>query len=160
MSFYQNLLKPILLISILFSYSCSAKRPLILLPNGKQVNVKLAIKAQDQKVGLSGIKEEEFSKTDAMLFWYDSDELRQFWMPNTFFDLYIIFLNKDLKVLHIDKKAKAHPGIVEPPHIHRTGLIYSRYIFEMRADSKLAQSLKVGDILKWKYSKKISDLAK
>ena len=90
------------------------------LPSGKMIETKLAITNKEQTIGLSGTKPEQMTKTQGLLFFYLNDGRRQFWMPNTYFDIHIIFLDKDLKIVGLEKNVPHHPGKKEPPKIYRT----------------------------------------
>jgi uncharacterized membrane protein (UPF0127 family) len=118
-------------------------------PSGQLIKTHMAITDEEQKQGLSGMKPADFSAHEGMLFFYTTDEVRMFWMPDTYFDLDLFFLNKNLKIVDVHRSLKFHPGRQEPPAIARSKHAYSRHILEMRSDSSLAKSLKRGDYLKW-----------
>ncbi|MDA9189620.1 DUF192 domain-containing protein [bacterium] len=103
---------------------------------------------ENQTRGLSGVKDKDFKEDQAMLFFYSQDSIRSFWMPDTYFNLDIIFLDKDFQILYISKNVKAHPGRSEPPAIAVTKKVYCRHVLEVRADSKITKDLKKGDKLK------------
>lgn len=79
------------------------------------MNVRLAITRLEHSKGLSGIKPSDFSVNDSMLFVNDRMGERRFWMPDTYFNLDIIFLDSDLKIVGIEKNVPMHPGMGEPP---------------------------------------------
>ena len=68
-------------------------------------------------------------------------------MPDTYFDLDILFLDKNLKIVELVLGLKHHPG--RKGEIPTTGKITSRYALELRADSTIGKKLVVGDQLKW-----------
>lgn len=117
------------------------------LPGGQLIKAYIAQSNAEQTQGLSGVKPEELSEEEGMLFWYDSTGPRMFWMPNTYINLEIIFLDKNFKILHISHNVPAHPGMQEPPAIARTPVIYAHYVLELKTSSPLAQNLKAGDQL-------------
>jgi uncharacterized membrane protein (UPF0127 family) len=119
----------------------------IVFPSGKLVNTKLAITGPEQTKGLSGTPSTDFGSNDGLLFFYLKDDIKGFWMPDTYFDLAIIFLDKDLKIVGFEM-APHHPGMKEPPSIYRTKSYYCRHVLEIRADSPLVKELKVGESLK------------
>ena len=121
----------------------------ILLPSGLVLSTQLAITIEEQQQGLSGVASKDFKSDQAMLFVYKQTGMRSFWMRDTYFNLDIIFLNKDLKVLAIAKNLPAHPGDKEPPPIHRTSPVWARHVLEVRADSPAAREIKTGMVLKW-----------
>ncbi len=122
------------------------------LPSGKIIDTRLAITSAEQTQGLSGTKSQDFGPHDGLLFYYLMDDLKGFWMPDTYFDLAIIFLDKDLKVIAWEI-APHHPGMTEPPQIYRTKTYLSRHVLEIRADSPLVKELQVG--LQFKLVSKI-----
>jgi uncharacterized protein len=119
------------------------------LPSGKLINTRLAITQREQTIGLSGSRIESMSKYEGLLFFYLQDGMRQFWMPNTLFDIHIIFLDKNLKIVGLEKNVPHHPGRQEPPAIYRTKSYYARHVLEIRADSPLGAELSTGTILGW-----------
>lgn len=95
--------------------------------------------------GLSGIKRDQLKTNQGAIFIYPKEAPRSFWMPDTYFDLAIIFLNKDLIVQHVEKKAIAHPGRQEPPIIFRTKTVSAKYVVEIPSENPLVFSLTPGD---------------
>jgi len=126
------------------------------LPNGKKIETYLAVTTAEQTQGLSGLKPFHFSKDDSMLFAYSSDDYRRFWMLDTYFDLDIYFLDKNLKIIKAQKSLKHHKGKENQSSVARTATIFCRHVLEMRADSPLSQSMKEGDLLKWISSPSLS----
>tara|TARA_B100000925_G_scaffold289318_1_gene271928 strand:- start:4692 stop:5192 length:501 start_codon:yes stop_codon:yes gene_type:complete len=102
-----------------------------------------SMKAQAQ--GLSGVKREQLKTNQGAIFIYDGMSSRSFWMPDTYFDLAIIFLDENLVVKFVEKKAIAHPGRKEPPIIFRTKAVEAKYVVEIPADNPIVFSLNVGD---------------
>ena len=152
------LTKNVLLMAILLSLSsCSEAESNLLkfhdkitfqLPLGSKVLTYVAMSEQQKTQGLSGVQDKDFSDSQAMIFFYSQDGVRHFWMPNTYFDLEIFFLDKDFKVLSVERDVPHHPGLIEPPKIFRTKGHFTRYVLEMRSSSSLAKKLMPGDVLK------------
>lgn len=113
------------------------------------LNTKLAITDQEQTQGLSGIKPEEFGDSDAMLFFNLDETYRNFWMPDTYFNLDIFFLDKELKVLAVERNVKFHPGRDNPELIPRTGKYFCRHVLEMKSSSPISAKILVGEKLNW-----------
>lgn len=124
----------------------------LLSKKNKKIYIKLAISNKSKTKGLSAIKSKDFKSNQGLLFVYKKMLPRSFWMPNTFFDLDIIFLDQNLKILKIIKNAKAHPGYKTPPPIYQTPKIYSQYVLEVKSNTF---KLKVNEKLKW-ISKNVS----
>ena len=129
-------------------------------PKGSGIITELAIKEVEQVEGLSGRPSEEFGSHQGMLFYYKESGVRSFWMPDTYFNLNIYFLDENLKIVDAALNVPAHPGREEPPRIHRTAPVYARHVLEIRADSPLAKELSIGSSLSFqkKDSKSLSEI--
>jgi uncharacterized membrane protein (UPF0127 family) len=119
-----------------------------LIHKGKEINTLLAISADEQTTGLSGTPSDKFKEDDAMLFFNLETSMRRFWMPDTYFDLDIFFLDENLKIIDVDRNVPHHPGWSNNPPIPRAKGVIARHILELRADSKVSKSIKIGDVLK------------
>lgn len=117
------------------------------LESGERVLITLADTPAEKTQGVSGIQKKDFAVNEGMLFVYEQMAPRQFWMPNTFFDLDIFFLDQNWKVIHIERDMPAHPGGTEPPEIARTETVTAQYVLEMRADSELAEKITEDEIV-------------
>ena len=145
---------PLKLIIFFLIISCHASKNLdhlrqanILLPTGKLLSVTLLFSEQEQVKGLSGVHDLEDNK--AVAFYYSKDDYRNFWMPDTYINLDIIFLDANWRILYAARNMQAHPGYTEPPTIARTPTIYARHVLEIKSSSPLAAEMKVGTVLKW-----------
>lgn len=140
---------------IFFILSCHAqsdqkdyKNAKMLLPNGAKINLEIVYSLEAQSLGLSGRKDNELKKDEGMLFYYKEFGPRRFWMPDTYIDLDIFFLDEDYKVLDIERDMKSHPGKAEPPVIPKTRVIYAQHVLELRADSSISKKIIKGMKLK------------
>lgn len=125
----------------------------LITPSGDVIKTSLAISPSEQEQGLSGVQSEDYEANQGMLFYYDADEEKNFWMPDTYFDLDIHFLDKDLKITDIIRKLPHYKGRANPELIPRARPVWSRHALEMRSDSSISQKLKIGDQLIWKGEK-------
>lgn len=114
------------------------------------IDVRVFKTLKEQEVGLGGIKAKDFSTKMAALFLYKDNRKRQFWMLNTYFNLDIFFLDKDYKILDIERNMLFHPGNKNLKEVSRTRYIHSQHILEMRADSPFSKKLKINSKLNWK----------
>ncbi|MBT3586488.1 MAG: DUF192 domain-containing protein [Halobacteriovoraceae bacterium] len=128
------------------------------LPNGKKLAVKLAITGEEQNRGLSGVKADQFKNSQALLFFYSKKSAKRFWMPDTYFNLDIIFLDKHLKILAIEKNVPAHPGNSGVPKIAMTGTYFAQHVLEIKSSGGYGKGLKKGSILKWTSSPSLSEI--
>ncbi|MBA2404120.1 MAG: DUF192 domain-containing protein [Bdellovibrionales bacterium] len=121
-------------------------------PAGDVINTSLVFTPKDMEQGLSGVKAENFSEEQGMLFFYLADQEMHFWMPDTYFDLDLFFLDKDLKVLDVIRKLPHYIGRANPDLIPRARGAWGRYVLELKSSSPIAAKIKVGDQLEWKSS--------
>ncbi|MFP5385200.1 MAG: DUF192 domain-containing protein [Bacteriovoracia bacterium] len=122
----------------------------LITPAGKVIETTLAITMEEQEQGLSGVKPEDFEDNQGMLFFYISEDERHFWMPDTYFDLDLFYLDKNLTITDIIRKLPHYKGRANPNQIPRARGVWARHVLEMKSSSPIAQSLKLGDKLTWK----------
>lgn len=146
-----------LILSLIFFISFSISAQSFLTPSKETIHLRLAIKKEDQTKGLSGMKPQNFKDHEGMLFVYDTPGSRRFWMPDTYFNLDIYFLDSNFKILGVEKNVPHHPGMKEPPAIYQTATYEAHHVLEMKASSPLSKKLKVGDQLLWSDKKKDLD---
>jgi uncharacterized membrane protein (UPF0127 family) len=152
-------MRKFLTILVLFSFwSCQSvsQNPLksieVQTPAGDTVKTTLVYTPKEMEQGLSGVKPEDFSDDEGMLFFYLNEQEMHFWMPDTYFDLDLIFLDKNLKILDIVRKLPHYIGRANSELIPRSRGVWSRYVLEMKASSPISAKLKIGDKLIWKSS--------
>ena len=119
---------------------------------GSTVTTYFAISALEQEQGLSGIKEDEFADNEGMLFYYTEAGMRQFWMPDTYFNLDLIYLDENFRVLDIIRNLRHYQGRSNPALIPRARAVWSWHVLEMKSDSPIAKKIQIGDQLKVEYS--------
>ena len=108
--------------------------------NLHKIFVRRVLTTDQQRIqGLSGLRPHEFGEREGALFLFPRNGLRQFWMPDTYFDLDIIYLDHNLKILHIDRNIPHHPGRQEP--IPRASSVYARHVLEIKAQTSLSKKL-------------------
>lgn len=134
--------------------SRDAQNPLkkveLITPSGESIETTVVITPAEQEQGLSGVKPEDFQDNQGMLFFYLSEDERHFWMPDTYFDLDLFYLDKDLKIIDIVRKLPFYVGRANQDLIPRARGVWCRHTLEMKSTSAIAQKLKIGDVLKWK----------
>lgn len=70
-----------------------------LILNGKLIVVEVAKNDDQRSYGL--MNKEHMNKDEGMLFIFDDEEIRSFWMKNTFIDLSIAYFDKNKKIIDI-----------------------------------------------------------
>ncbi|MGZ3787019.1 MAG: DUF192 domain-containing protein [Bacteriovorax sp.] len=128
-------------------------------PYGNAVELKLALTRAENTKGLSGLKSNEFKDSMGMLFVNSEMGLRRFWMPDTYFNLDIIFLDQNLKIVGVEKNVPAHPGMSEPPAIYKTETYSAQFILETKAGALFGKKLKKNDQLKFTGPTSLSEIA-
>lgn len=128
----------------------------LITPAGESIETILAVTPKEQEQGLSGVKPEDFRDNQGLLFFYTDDGEKHFWMPDTYFDLDLIYLDKDLRIVDIVRKLPFYVGRSNPQLIPRARGVWCRHTLEMKASSKISQMLKIGDKLTWKAEDSLS----
>ena len=132
----------------------------LLTPAGEPIETRMVFRDAEQVQGLSGVKPQDFGENEGMLFWYTEEGMRYFWMPDTYFDLDLFYLDKDLKITDIIRKLPHYVGRHNENLIPRAREVWSRHVLEMKASSPIGATLKVGDQLKWKGAMSLSETEK
>ncbi len=113
-------------------------------PQGKIIKTYVAKTEQQQRGGLSGIKKNDFPKNYGMLFPSNRMKLRQFWMPNTYFDIDIFFMNADYYIIDVHRSLAKSPGLRAKEDVPLSKKVFSQHVLEMRSDSEIAKKLHPG----------------
>jgi uncharacterized membrane protein (UPF0127 family) len=154
---------------MLILYSCQDKSPSLnredmwkigslLTPRGDKILVILSITPQEQSQGLSGISDQQFQPDQGMLFFNLADDERSFWMPDTYFNLDLFFLDENLKVTDIVRELPHYKGRLNPQLIPRAPKIWSRHVLEMKSSSSISKNIQISDQLKWQGELNLSEL--
>ncbi|MBT4791136.1 MAG: DUF192 domain-containing protein [Halobacteriovoraceae bacterium] len=120
------------------------------LPNGEKFKVYIAQSPAQQKQGLSKIQSIDFSNQEGMLFPEESMFVRQFWMPETFFDLDLFFMNQDYYILGVHRGLKHYPKKGDRSQVPLSKKVFSQHVVELKAGSYFAKKLMPGMQLKLK----------
>jgi len=98
--------------------------------------VELALTPLEQEQGLMFRK--SLARNAGMLFVFAGDEIRFFWMKNTFIPLDMVFMDSQFKIADICRSAKPHD---------ETGVVSrapARYVLEINAGMADRCNLKIG----------------
>jgi len=121
----------------------------LITPAGEVIKTSLVYTPKDTEQGLSGVHPENYQDDQGMLFFYLEDGNKHFWMPDTYFDLDLIYLDQNLKIVDIIRKLPHYVGRANPDLIPRARGVWCRHTLEMKANSPIAAKLKIGDQLRW-----------
>ena len=119
----------------------------LLLPSARMLRVYMADTPEKQEKGLSGVK--SLKENEGMVFSYKSMTPLRFWMPDTYINLDIFFMDEKLNVIYIERNVSAHPGRKEPPAIKRTATVRAQMALELQHGTEAAKSIILGQQLKW-----------
>lgn len=119
----------------------------IRLPDNTSLKVYMAEDPLQQSKGFSDIKREDLPKNSGMFFTGNTMKERQFWMPNTFFNLDIFFLSKDLYVLDVHRNLPSFRGFEPRNKIPRSKKVHCVHVLELPSDSEIAKKIKPGMLL-------------
>lgn len=155
-----NLIKNLLVFTaIMSSFAWGKDDFLIKNPYGNSVGLELALTRNEHTKGLSGLKSSEFKDSQGLLFVNYEMGPRRFWMPDTYFNLDIIFLDHDLKIVAVEKNVPAHAGMTEPPAIYKTETYNAQFVLETKAGAIFGKKLKKNDQLKFTGPTSLSEIA-
>lgn len=101
--------------------------------------VELAANPKDQERGLMYRK--QLPPDEGMLFIFDSEEKRTFWMKNTYVALDIVFLDRSGTVVAIAPSAKPLDETLIPSNVP------AQYVLEINAGLAQQQGIKIGSQL-------------
>jgi len=160
------MIKLLTLLILLLNLSCQTESGKSSLPfqvellhsSGEIIKTKLAITDREQEQGLSGVQPEEFGEDEGLLFFYLEDGEKNFWMPDTYFNLDIIYLDKEFKILDIVKNLPFYKGRANLELVPRARAVWSRHALEIKSGTQLSSKLQIGDTLNWKAPVKPNEL--
>ncbi len=109
-----------------------------------RVKTELALTQAEHSMGLSG--RESLAEGDGMFFVFDKPGNYSFWMKDMNFPIDIIWLDQDLKIVHI--KHNASP--IYYPELYEPG-VPALYVLEVVSGFAEKNNLKVGDMASFTY---------
>jgi uncharacterized protein len=105
------------------------------------IDVTVADEPEERIQGLSGVK--KLKDFEGKLFIFDTDGKHGIWMKDMLFPIDIIWIDKNLKVVHIEENAlpSSYPNTVFAPPVD------ARFVLEMNAYFAASIKIAVGDRL-------------
>ena len=132
----------VFLAGILLLFACAYQWTDVNLPDGFVIRARLADTPQKTEKGLMFVK--GLPANEGMLFVFEQEEIRHFWMKNTLIDLDIIFLSSDGKITQLYEKVPhtyTYTPDAEVPIVNGQ----AQYVLEAAAGTISRHQLKSGD---------------
>lgn len=127
---------------LIFLMACSKNFNEIRVDNGKglvKINVEIADDDSERAKGL--MFREILNENSGMLFIFDNEENRTFWMKNTLIPLDIIFIGENFEIVDIKY---ALPCETEPCALYKS-VRPSKYVLEVNANFSAGNGISIGD---------------
>lgn len=131
---------------LFFSSLCCQPAPQrfvkIYFPEGGSVTAELAISAEERARGL--MYRQILEPGEGMLFVFEKEGLRSFWMKNMLIPLDLIWLDKEKRIVHIQQDV---PPCKKEPCPTYMSPVPSMFVLELKAGSVKQRNLKILDRL-------------
>lgn len=131
---------------------------LLLTDGGHEIFVELAKNEEERSQGLSGkdklkvYNHGEVLVTEGMLFAFEKEQVLSFWMKDMNFDLDMIWLDENYKIMKITRNVKASSYHEEDPNSRETFTndidTLAKYVLEINAGLSDKLDINVGDKLR------------
>lgn len=112
----------------------------VFLPGGEVIYAELAVTDQERQLGL--MFRECINPDQGMLFVFEREEIHSFWMKNMNFSIDIIWLDKDKRIVHIEKNVPPCQTENCPSY---TPPVRSKYVLEIKEGYSEKYDLKLYD---------------
>lgn len=124
-------------------------KSIMISPNKSKIEVSFAVGLKETTKGLSGMKPDQMKANEGLFFYYEKMGPMAFWMPNTFFNLDIIFIDKDLRVVAVEENMKHFEKKGPPEEVPMTKQHHAQYVLELKAGQAKKFGIKPGKFIKW-----------
>jgi uncharacterized membrane protein (UPF0127 family) len=132
-----------LAISILLKGGTASERFVrIYFPDGRSVRAELAVTPEERAQGLMFRQKIEFDQ--GMLFVFDREGIYSFWMKNMVIPLDLIWLDKEKRIVHVERNVPPCEGEPCPTY---TSKVPALYVLELEAGSFEKRELEMFDRL-------------
>ena len=131
----------IFIVSLVMLASCKSENAAFI-DNGKEkikVEVEISDSPEERAAGL--MFREFLGENSGMLFIFDDETTRSFWMKNTLVPLDIIFISKDFEIVDI----KYAEPCKENPCISYVSKGPAEYVLEVNGNFTIKNNIKIGD---------------
>ncbi len=140
----MNIARFFALIFLFTLLGCGAQRIEVKLPDGFTVRAEVAQTQQQTERGL--MYRQHLAADEGMLFIFERDAPRLFWMKNTFVPLDIIFIDAQKRITSVRHNAPRSYKTT-PEHQVATAAGFGQYVLEVPAGTAAAHNLQVGQEL-------------
>ncbi len=134
------------LILILLTGCSSYRTRTITLPDGFEVQARLADTPAKQEKGLMFVT--DLPENRGMLFVFDREQEQVFWMKNTLIDLDMVFIGTDKKVTSVAQQVP-HSYTYTPDYEVATAAGTGQYVLELRAQTAAKHGVVPGATLQF-----------
>lgn len=112
--------------------------------NGTVLDIQVAVTDEEKELGLSGFS--TLSENQGMLFIFDAPGRYGFWMKDMHFPIDIIWLDRDLTVVHVERSVSpdTYPNVFTPD-------ADASYVLETASGFSEKNNLKEGDRADFSY---------
>jgi uncharacterized membrane protein (UPF0127 family) len=117
----------------------------VTLPDGFIVSAALAVTPSEHATGLMFIR--SLAPDRGMFFVFEEDGYKAFWMKNTYVELDMVFLSRDMRPLKIFHRAPPSYEGQPEQELFRAGAS-ARFVLELAGGTALAHGVKTGSALK------------
>ena len=123
---------------------------------GEKIFIEIASTSEAQEQGLSGKRKlmefvrDQKIRTEGMLFVFEKPTVLSFWMKDMNFDLDMIWMDENFKIVHITKNAQASSYNKQNPAsstIFTNGNNPAKYVLEINSGLSNELNLREGDTL-------------
>lgn len=122
------------------AYPSSRKYCKIFLPNGVSLTAELAITDEERQLGL--MFRDTINWDQAMLFIFEEERIQTFWMKNMRFPLDILWLDREKRIVHIERHV---PPCKKEPCPSYSPESPAMFVLELKAGSISKNKLKLFD---------------
>ena len=116
---------------VLFSSgACGKEFVKVFFPDGTAITAELAVTDEERQRGL--MYRGKINADQGMLFIFEEESIQSFWMKNMKFSIDIIWLDREKRIIHIERSV---PPCSEEPCPTYSSRIPAMYILEIKAGS-------------------------
>ena len=118
----------------------SSKVSFITDSGAKEISVEIADNHMERAMGL--MNRTSLAEDSGMLFIFDSEGTRSFWMKDTLIPLDMIFVSGDMKIVHIEKNVQPCRQLACD---HYSSIYPAKYVVEVNAGFSDMHGIETGD---------------